>query len=266
MNDERLKEVQEKAANFILKAGDEALANWKKVRSHAKSDGVDVVTTTDRKIEREFAEFIKKHYPDHGFSGEEFPELKRHAEYVWYIDPIDGTKFYSKQVPLWIVSIALVHESEPILGLIYNPFSKQLYRAAKDNGSYLDDKKISVSNEIDLGKIQLALDMPISNQEIMERKTAIMPAIEWFFSNFYRVRILGSGADGIVWMSQGFFGCYLNLFRTEEKMYDTYTGMIIAREAGATIHKIVLRPGLYHFIMGNKTVVEKLIPIVSKIK
>jgi myo-inositol-1(or 4)-monophosphatase len=266
MNIEELKKAMHLATQFILKAGDDAYTNWKKIEIGFKSDGVDVATTTDHKIEREFSEFVKKHFPEHGFSGEEFPELKRHAEYVWYIDPIDGTKFYSKEVPLWVVSIALVRNGEPILGLIYNPFSKQLYHAIQGHGAFLGDSKISITPETNLNKLQLALDMPISNEEYAERKDTITPALEELFINFYRIRILGSGADGIVWLAQGFFGCYLNLFRTEEKMYDTYTGIVIAKEAGAHIHKIELSPGLYHFIFGSKSVVDKLIPIVSKIK
>ncbi len=259
-------EAKKLVTEFILHAGQEALTNWKNIDVEYHVDNVDVTTETDKRIENEFSNFVEKNFPGHGFSGEEFNDLKRSAEYMWYIDPIDGTKFYAKQVPLWSISISLVRKGVPVLGVIYFPTSGQIYSAIDGEGAYLNDDLISITQEADLGKLQLALDMALSSEEYNARKETITPVLERLYTSFYRVRSLGSGTASITWLAQGFFGCYFNPFRTEMSMYDIYTGMLIAKEAGAYIHKITISPGLYHFIFGNKEVVEKVVGIVADLK
>jgi len=248
--------------DFIIRVGDEALTSWEDLGIEKHADGVDVTTSTDIKIEHEFYNFIQKHFPDHGFRGEELGELNRDGEYIWQIDPIDGTKYYAQQVPFWTVTIALTKNNKPILGMIYNPISKQLHHASKGNGAYLNNKRISLSPEIDIKKLQISVDIALS-EEYFTRKAKLTAVIEELFSSVYRVRIIGAGAISLAWLAQGFFGAFVNPYRPGKKIVDVSGGLIIAEEAGAEIYqeKLTGENDLYNILVARSEVLEKLLPI-----
>jgi histidinol phosphatase-like enzyme (inositol monophosphatase family) len=84
------------------------------------------VTVADRGAEEMMRVMIKKRYPDHGIIGEEYGSENAEAEFVWMLDPIDGTKSFITGVPLWGTLIALLHKGQPILGCIHQPVLQQL--------------------------------------------------------------------------------------------------------------------------------------------
>jgi myo-inositol-1(or 4)-monophosphatase len=84
------------------------------------------VTAADRGAEELMRRLIKKRYPEHGIIGEEFGTENGDAEFVWVLDPIDGTKSFITGVPLWGTLIGLLHQGQPILGCIHQPVLAQL--------------------------------------------------------------------------------------------------------------------------------------------
>ena len=84
------------------------------------------VTIADREAERLLREMIQKRFPEHGIVGEEFGNLNADAEWVWVLDPIDGTKSFMSAVPLFGTLIALLHRGQPVLGAIHQPILNQL--------------------------------------------------------------------------------------------------------------------------------------------
>lgn len=84
------------------------------------------VTVADREIERRLRDYIEKKYPQHGIVGEESGSTQEQSEFVWVLDPIDGTKSFITGVPLFGTLIALMHENQPILGAIYLPVQDEL--------------------------------------------------------------------------------------------------------------------------------------------
>ena len=84
------------------------------------------VTVADRGAEELLRAAIKKRYPDHGILGEEFGTEREDAEFVWVLDPVDGTKAFITGVPLWGTLIALLHQGQPVLGCIHQPVLQQL--------------------------------------------------------------------------------------------------------------------------------------------
>jgi myo-inositol-1(or 4)-monophosphatase len=95
-----------------------------KLRVDTKSDATPV-TAADRDAEIRIREMIRTRYPDHGIRGEEFGIENSDAEYTWIIDPIDGTKSFITGCPLFGTLIALVHQRQPIVGLIHQPIIEQ---------------------------------------------------------------------------------------------------------------------------------------------
>src|SRR5580700_5594400 len=90
-----------------------------------KSDHTPV-TEADRGAEELMRALIRKKFPGHGILGEEFGEENTGAEFVWALDPIDGTKSFTSACPLFGTLIALLHRGQPVLGLIHQPVLRQL--------------------------------------------------------------------------------------------------------------------------------------------
>lgn len=89
--------------------------------------GFDPVTQADRGAEVAIRELITERFPDHGVIGEEYGEDRPDAEFVWVIDPVDGTRAFIAGLPVWTTLIALRHQNRPVLGSIGQPFLGELY-------------------------------------------------------------------------------------------------------------------------------------------
>ncbi|PIN74623.1 hypothetical protein COV18_07060 [Candidatus Woesearchaeota archaeon CG10_big_fil_rev_8_21_14_0_10_37_12] len=107
----------------------------------------DFALDADYESEKYIVNEINKKYPDHNIFAEESGNHHKKSEYVWVIDPLDGTLNYSYHTPLFAVSIALLKNKEPILAVVYAPILKELYFAEKGKGSWLNGKKIHVNKD-----------------------------------------------------------------------------------------------------------------------
>src|SRR6476660_4751188 len=92
------------------------------VENKGGAGAFDPVTAADRAAETTMRSLIRQHFPDHGIIGEEFGNERTEAEYVWVLDPIDGTKSFIAGFPLWGTLIALLHKSTPVFGMMHQPF------------------------------------------------------------------------------------------------------------------------------------------------
>src|SRR3989344_2825913 len=87
----------------------------------------DPVTAADKGAEAAIRRIIAERFPEHGVIGEEYGEDRPDAEFVWVLDPVDGTRSFISGLPLWCVLIGLRHEGRPVLGSIYQPYLDELY-------------------------------------------------------------------------------------------------------------------------------------------
>jgi len=117
-----LVELNHAAAGAILPLfrGDHGLSNKFEV-------GFDPVTEADKGAERAIRALINARYPTHGIIGEEYGEDRPDAEFVWVLDPVDGTRAFISGLPLWTTLIGLRHEGRPVLGSIGQSFLDELY-------------------------------------------------------------------------------------------------------------------------------------------
>jgi myo-inositol-1(or 4)-monophosphatase len=111
----------------------------------------ELVTKTDLKSEKYILSAIQKKFPDHSILSEESGFIDKKSDYLWLVDPLDGTTNFTMGNPLFSVSIALAYKEEVIIGAGYAPFLGELFFAEKEKGAYLNGKKIKVSNK---GKIK----------------------------------------------------------------------------------------------------------------
>ncbi len=100
------------------------------------------VTAADRAAEQAMREMIERRFPDHGIVGEEFGRVREDAEFVWVLDPIDGTKSFISGVPLFGTLIALTRARRPILGVIDQPISRERWLGAAGSQSTLNGAPI----------------------------------------------------------------------------------------------------------------------------
>lgn len=102
------------------------------------------VTVADRAIEAALRDLIDATYPDHGIFGEEQAAVRRDAEYVWVLDPIDGTRSFIAGVPLFGILIALVRDGRPVLGVVDQPILRERWLGADGHPTTLNGKPVSV--------------------------------------------------------------------------------------------------------------------------
>jgi myo-inositol-1(or 4)-monophosphatase len=106
------------------------------VENKSASGGFDPVTAADRAAEAAMRALIKNTFPEHGIVGEELGAERADAEYVWVLDPIDGTKSFICGLPAWGTLIALTRRGEPIYGMMHQPFTREHFSGDGSASSY----------------------------------------------------------------------------------------------------------------------------------
>jgi histidinol-phosphatase len=107
------------------------------------------VTQADVECEQTIRQVILEQFPEHGFYGEETGRMRDHAEYLWLVDPIDGTKGFVRHYPFFSTQIALLHEGKIVLGVSSGTMMDELAWAEKGRGAWLNGDRLAISNIVD---------------------------------------------------------------------------------------------------------------------
>jgi len=193
-----------------------------------KKQAFDYVTTVDRAAQKSIVSAIRKTYPGHTFLAEE--ELEEgEAEYRWIIDPLDGTTNYIHGYPHFAVSIALEHEKEIIMGVIYDPLKKELFTALRGRGAYLNGRAIHVREPEDLGQALIATGFPFRDKEQID---SYLEVFRDLFLRASDIRRAGSAVLDLAYLASGRCdGFYeIRLFP-----WDLAAGGLIIEEAGGVV-------------------------------
>ncbi|MEE9258276.1 MAG: inositol monophosphatase family protein [Nitrospinaceae bacterium] len=152
--------VKDAALSYLKPARTEVLKWFRtNLKVDRKSDR-SPVTIADRKAEEILRKKISRDFPDHGIIGEEFGEDNADAEWVWTIDPIDGTLSFIRGLPLFASLIALLRRGEPVLGIIALPALGETAWAVKGKGAHCGKQKLKVSTHNKLeGAVVAAADL-----------------------------------------------------------------------------------------------------------
>lgn len=143
----------------------ETLNRWAEtVAAENKSgNGFDPVTDADREAERAMRELIRGRFPDHGVTGEEWPDEPAKGPFSWSLDPVDGTRSFICQLPNWVTLAALLQSGEPVLGLIDAPCLNELYLGSGGEALLISKTKrsrIQTSGCTDLAEARLSTTDP----------------------------------------------------------------------------------------------------------
>ncbi len=167
------------AVNCAAKAGEWIKSKMGSItHSDTKYSMHDLVTEADKGAERMIRNLIATHFPTHSFLGEEGvepgPEASakalrdmRDAEYLWIVDPIDGTTNYVHGFPFYSVSIALAYRGQVIVGVVYDPSRDELFVAERGKGAYVHGRRMQVAKEAELN----AVLMPFWRMSSLERSS-----------------------------------------------------------------------------------------------
>lgn len=248
-------------APVIKQAGEMALKSLDKIEILKQKDSRDIATKADVEIEKFLKEKIIGKWPNHGFWGEEGKRSNALSDYQWLIDSIDGTKFYIAQAPFFYMHIALMYKDKVILGMVYNPVSKQLFSAAKGNGAYLNGKLISSKAPFSLDKSMICIDLgAIIGKEEKEKKW-LLDKLCAITEKCYRIRII-SGALAI-YLVTGAIDAYVDL-SGDSKPQDLAARIIIMREAGYKIEWVENSFGKKMLIAAQKPLLSEIRGILLK--
>lgn len=183
------------------------------------------VTTADHAADSLLKEMLTESCPDYGWLSEETVDSpdRLSKERVWVVDPLDGTKEFIEGVPQFVVSIAIVENGEPVVGVLYNPVTKDTFAAAKGEGAFLNDKPIHCVTKDSVG------DMVILNSRSETRRGLWEP----FANTFRELRAIGSVAYKLGLTAAGKADIFASLRPKNE--WDICAGNCIINEAGGKL-------------------------------
>jgi myo-inositol-1(or 4)-monophosphatase len=252
-------------AEKLAKQGGQILAeNFGKLsQTQIRSKGAhDLVTDLDKQVEEMYVKSIKKQFPDHGIIGEEGGSENENAEYVWVLDPLDGTRNYTIEVPFYATMICLLKDKEPIVSAINVPPVDKLYTASKDRGAYLNGKEIHVSDETDLIKSSI-LYCHTADHRGIESAEKYAAKLKIAALNADRFRTAG-GEMGMV--AEGLAEAYL---LDGLPIWDMAAGALLVREAGGKVTDFTGKewvPGDENILVSNGTGIhEEILRILSSV-
>jgi myo-inositol-1(or 4)-monophosphatase len=174
MNNEQLLIYLDIATEAALAAGSVLQAYWGNLTAiQEKGRPGDLVTEADKAAEKEILKILHRHVPNHGILTEESGALgNANSEYLWAIDPLDGTTNYAHQYPFSAVSIGLLIEGIPSVGAIFDPFHNELFRAAKGYGATRNRQPIQVSTTKELSASLLVTGFAYDRRETADNNYA----------------------------------------------------------------------------------------------
>jgi myo-inositol-1(or 4)-monophosphatase len=228
-----------------------------------KSDR-DLVSDVDVAIERTIRAYLHDVAPDIGFLGEEEggpSDLS--SGWLWTLDPIDGTSNFAHGIPLCAVSLALLHDGRPVVGVIDAPFLGERYHAVEGHGAWAGDRRMTASTTSSLRDAIVAVGDYATGAEAARKNETRLAATIQLTSRVHRIRMLGTAALDLAWLAEGRLDASITL---GSDPWDVAAGVIIAREAGATV---VDADGGPHTLRSGATIaapaslISQLIPLIQ---
>jgi myo-inositol-1(or 4)-monophosphatase len=186
-----------------------------------KTDKSDIVTEADQQANRIITTVIENEFPDHAILSEEAEYRSGSSAYTWVVDPLDGTGNFAHGNPQYSVSIGLLHEDTPVMGVVYVPETDELFHAIEGGDAYQGDTRITTTDRENLDESMLLSGWDPNGDFLTH-----------FYGETRGVRALGSAALSLCYLASGSadgtweYGTY---------SWDVAAGIVIARAAGARI-------------------------------
>ncbi len=221
----RLKIVTE----IARQAGQILLAGFGRAKQIEYKGAIDLVTEFDRRSDAFILAQLRQAFPGEAILSEESGLDTTSSDYVWIVDPLDGTTNFAHSFPVFSVSIGLTFRGQPFLGVVYDPLRHELYAAQAGHGATLNGEPIHVSAITSLEQALLTTGFPY------DLRTNPRNNFEEFIRFYHRVQAIrhaGSAALDCVWVAAGRLEGY---WEEGIQPWDVAAGALIVREAGGRV-------------------------------
>lgn len=227
------------AAKDAARRGAEVLEQWRSRFQVREKGRADLVTEADHASQQAVCEYLARRFPDHHFLGEEGdgPKLPPAPgdPPTWIVDPLDGTTNYVHDCPMYCVSIGLWAAGELVVGVVLDPRQQELFWAAKGQGAWLGDRRLSVStiDRLEGALLSTGFAPDLRGQE---------RTLDWWRFFSFRVQSLrrtGSTALNLAYVAAGRFDGY---WAFDNHPWDVAGGFVLVREAGGVVTRCDGRP------------------------
>jgi myo-inositol-1(or 4)-monophosphatase len=215
------------ATGVAKEAGKLLMSRYGRVNVRYKKDR-SLVTEADVESEQLIKTVLEGKFPDYSFLGEESGLEEVESDYLWAVDPLDGTTNYMIRNPFFDVSIGLIYNSNPILGVVYYPYEDELFTAEKGEGAFLNGEKIGVSK---MNRLEDSVGSFCNNRSeaAIRRMAPIFIDVKLVTNKF---RQLGAGGLELGYVACGRTDSFM---MPDTNLWDVAAGTIVVREAGGRV-------------------------------
>lgn len=235
-----LAERYEAAQRVIREAGEIAMGMFQRREELViEEKGVqDMVSIADRMVEDHIRAHIDTHFRGDAVVGEERGGSGARDGFIWVIDPIDGTACFVNGMHAWCISIGIMYDGEPVIGVVYDPNADELFHACKGQGAYLKDKQLRVNGTGSLsgGVLGVGFSHRVSTGTFLPFLRDVLSNGGMFIRN-------GSGALMIAYVAAGRL---IGYFEPHINSWDCLAGIVLVREAGGMSNAFLANNGLEH--------------------
>lgn len=227
----------QKDAEYIAESASHLLKRYqKKATVVVQKDIGDFAMTADFASEKLIRTYIQKKYPNHSVMGEEGGFTDKHSEYLWIIDPLDGTKEYARGIPEYNCLIAIEHKGKLVVAVIRRNGFNETYTSVAGVGAWGNKKPIYVSTQSDLSRAYIGYHLPIptstANRKDSERHFDILKELTF---SCYRLRPSWDDAKSMAWVSQGILDAHIIPAELKNEWHDVASGILLVQEAGGQV-------------------------------
>lgn len=199
-----------------------------------KAGHFDIVTEADLASERLILGALRSSFPGHGIHSEESADgVLPDAEWLWLVDPVDGTTNYAHGLPIFAVNLALAHRGQPLLGVTHDPSAGRTYWAESGGGAWTrvagEDRRIKVSSTLSVERALLSTGFIAGRREGDDHNRVEFATLDLKAQS---VRRLGSAAMALAWVAAGLLEGY---WESGLKPWDYAAGWVLVFEAGGKI-------------------------------
>jgi myo-inositol-1(or 4)-monophosphatase len=196
----------------------------------------DMVSIADRMVEDHIRAHIDAHFPGDAIVGEERGGSGGEAGYVWVIDPIDGTACFVNGMHAWCVSIGIMLDGEPVIGVVFDPNADELFHACKGQGAWLKDTRLRVNgtDSVRGGVLGVGFSHRVGTGTFLPFLRHVLNDGGMFIRN-------GSGALMIAYVAAGRL---IGYFEPHINSWDCLAGIVLVQEAGGTTNAFLANDGL----------------------
>ena len=249
------------AIETAREAGDILLAEFARPVKISYKGEVDIVTQADKRAEQAIVTRLKSHFPKHSIVAEEGGGSESDSPFRWHVDPLDGTTNFAHGYPCFAVSLGLEEAGEPIVGVVYQPVTSELFTAVKGEGAYLNQKKIHVSGIETLSTSLLATGFP-------SVKRAQNSNIHYYWD--FTLRSHGIRRDGSAALDLAAVACgrFEGFWEFGLRTWDAAAGILLVTEAGGAVTQFGGKPyrlGDHEMMASNGRVHQEMMQVAASV-